>query len=199
MKVTILALFVLLGKTAILSAHAQSANQTLSPDNAVTLGRLPNGLTYYIRPNGNPSKKVELRLLVKAGSLQEDDDQLGLAHFMEHMEFNGLKHFPKNGLVNYLQKIGVQFGADLYAETIFDNTYFILPVPTDKPGNLENGFQILADWAGGALITTDEVNAERQIILEESRMSTRNADFRMLLKYLPAMTNASRYSQRLPG
>ncbi len=94
-------------------------------------------MTYYIKHNAKPENKVELRLVINAGSILEDDDQQGLAHFMEHMNFNGLKHFPKNELVDYLQSIGVRFGADLNAYTSFDETVYMLPIPLDKPENLD--------------------------------------------------------------
>ena len=108
-------------------------SQVMPVDPNVRIGRLSNGLTYYIRRNSLPEKRAELRLVVNAGSVNEDDDQVGMAHFMEHMNFNGTRHFPKNELVSYLQSIGVQFGADLNAYTGFDETVYILPVPTDKP------------------------------------------------------------------
>lgn len=103
----------------------------------VIKGKLTNGLTYYIRKNAKPEQRVELRLAIKAGSILEEDDQQGLAHFTEHMAFNGSKHFKKNDLVSYLQSIGVEFGADLNAYTSFDETVYILPIPTDRPENLE--------------------------------------------------------------
>lgn len=174
-------------------------NQLLATDTSVTVGHLPNGLTYYIKPNTKPAQKVELRLVLKAGSIVEDANQQGLAHFMEHMAFNGLKHYPKNRLVDYLQKIGVRFGADLNANTGWDRTYFMLPIPTDNPANLEKGFQIVGDWADGALITTAEVNEERHVILEELRMRDLNAQTRMLRKFLPEMLNGSRYAYRMSG
>src|SRR5579871_5933172 len=154
---------------ALISVTVVSAQQVSTPiplDKKITKGVLPNGLTYYIRPNAKPENKVELRLVVKAGSILENDNQQGLAHFVEHMNFNGLKHYPKNTLVDYLQKIGVQFGADLNANTGWDRTYYLLPIPTDRPGNIDSGFQIMADWADGALLTTDEINSERNVILE---------------------------------
>ena len=103
-------------------------------DPAVKVGKLPNGLTYYIRKNVKPEKKLELRLAVNAGSVQENDKQRGLAHFMEHMGFNGSKNFPKNELVDFLQKTGVDFGADLNAYTSFDETVYILSLPTEDAG-----------------------------------------------------------------
>lgn len=187
--------------TGLMTASAQKLDlsQQLPIGKAVTKGKLANGLTYYIRPNSKPANKVELRLVVDAGSILENEDQQGLAHFMEHMEFNGLKHFPKNDLVHYLQSIGVRFGADLNANTMWDRTYYILPIPTDKPGNLDKGFQILADWAGGALISTNEVNDERHVISEELRMRDKNAGTRMMKQFLPDLLNHSRYAYRLPG
>ncbi|HEY0111048.1 MAG TPA: insulinase family protein, partial [Fibrella sp.] len=101
-------------------------------DRAVKVGKLPNGLTYYIRKNDEPANRAELRLVVRAGSVLENDAQQGLAHFMEHMAFNGTKNFPKNELVNFLQSSGIRFGADLNAYTSFDETVYELPVPTDS-------------------------------------------------------------------
>src|SRR5689334_24599555 len=124
-----------------------SLDEKLPVDPNLKVARLTNGLTYYIRKNVKPEKKVELRLVVNAGSILEDDDQQGLAHFTEHMAFNGSKNFKKNDLVSFLQSIGVEFGADLNAYTGFDETVYILPIPTDKPENLEKGFLVLEDWA----------------------------------------------------
>ena len=166
-----------------------------SPD--VKIGTLPNGLKYYIRYNQKPEKKVELRLVVNAGSILEDDDQQGLAHFMEHMNFNGLKHFPGNELVHYLQDIGVGFGNDLNAFTGFDQTVYILPVPSDNEEKLDKAFTVIADWSGSALLTDEEIDKERGVILAESRLG-KGADDRMMKKWLPALMNGSKYGSRLP-
>src|SRR4051812_10263582 len=115
----------------------------------VKVGKLANGLTYYIHKNGRPAARAELRLVVKAGSIQEDEDQQGLAHFTEHMAFNGSTHFKKHELISYLQSIGVKFGADLNAYTSFDETVYILPIPTDKPEYLDKSMLVLRDWASG--------------------------------------------------
>ncbi|KOS08299.1 hypothetical protein AM493_09875 [Flavobacterium akiainvivens] len=179
------------------TTQAQDLNERLAVDSKVTTGTLPNGLKYYIRPNSKPENKVELRLVINAGSILEDDDQQGLAHFTEHMLFNGTKNFPKNELVNYLQSIGVQFGADLNAYTSFDETVYMLPIPTDKPENIETGFQILQDWAQGALLTDKDIDEERKVVLEESRTG-KGASDRMAKKYLPKLLADSKYSQRLP-
>jgi zinc protease len=171
--------------------------QVMPVDPKVKIGRLSNGLTYYIRHNSLPEKRVELRLVVNAGSVLEDDDQLGLAHFMEHMNFNGTKRFPKNELVSYLQSIGVEFGADLNAYTGFDETVYILPVPTDKPGLVEKGLQILEDWAHNALLDPKEIEKERGVVIEEWRLS-RGADERMMKQTLPVQYRGSKYAERLP-
>lgn len=176
---------------------AQNLKTKLPNDPNVVTGKLSNGLTYYIRTNHKPEKKVELRLAVKAGSILENEDQRGLAHFMEHMNFNGTKNFPKNDLVSYLQSIGVQFGADLNAYTAFDQTVYILPVPLDKPDNLEKGFQIIEDWAHNALLTDKDIDEERGVVLEESRLG-KGAEDRMLKKYFPKMAEGSLYAERLP-
>lgn len=173
-------------------------NQDLIPiDPNVRRGKLPNGLTYYIRNNGKPEDKVVLRLAVNAGSILEDDDQQGIAHFMEHMNFNGTKNFKKNELVDYLQSIGVKFGADLNAYTGFDETVYILPIPSDDDEKLEKGFQIIEDWAFNSLLTDEEIDKERGVVLEEYRLGL-GASKRMLAKYLPKVMHNSKYAKRLP-
>jgi len=172
-------------------------NQPVPVDPNVKIGRLPNGLTYYIQKNAKPEKKMELRLVVNAGSILEDVDQQGLAHFMEHMNFNGSKHFPKNELVDYLQKVGVKFGADLNAYTSFDETVYMLPISTDDPQIVEKGFTVIEDWAGNNLLDKTEIEKERGVVLEESRLG-KGAQERMLRQYFPKLFNGSKYSQRLP-
>lgn len=180
------------------SINAQfKLNDPIPVDPNVIIGKLPNGFTYYIRKNAKPEKKVQLRLVVNAGSVLEDQDQRGLAHMMEHMNFNGLQHFQKNELVNYLQSIGVAFGADLNAYTGFDETVFILPIPTDKQSKIDSGFTILSDWAGNASLDTSEINKERGVVLEESRLN-KNASSRMMKVYFPKLFNGSLYAERLP-
>ncbi|HRQ49702.1 MAG TPA: pitrilysin family protein, partial [Agriterribacter sp.] len=169
----------------------------LPVDTAVTIGKLPNGLTYYIRPNNKPEQKVELRLVVNAGSINEDADQLGLAHMAEHMAFNGTKNFKKNDIISFLQQIGVGFGSDLNAYTSFDETIYILPIPTDKPDNLEKGFSVLEDWAHNVTYLDEDIDNERAIILEESRLG-KGAGERMFKKILPKMLSGSLYAERLP-
>ncbi len=206
----VLSVFVLFSLSGNSYVHAQthskpiaaikgigSDRQKLPVDPEVATGKLANGLTYYIRHNNKPEHKVELRLVVKAGSILEDEKQLGLAHFMEHMNFNGTKNFQKNELVSYLQSIGVQFGADLNANTGFDQTIYILPIPTDKPDNINKGFQIIEDWSHNALLTDKDIDDERGVVLEESRLG-KGANMRMLNKFFPMLASGSLYAERLP-
>ena len=169
----------------------------LPVDPKIKIGKLSNGLTYYIRQNKKPEQKVELRLVVNAGSVMEDDDQQGLAHLSEHMAFNGTTHFKKNDIISFLQSIGVAFGNDLNAYTGFDETVYILPIPTDKPGNLEKGFQILEDWAHNVTDKDEDIDSERDVVLEESRLG-KGADDRMFRKIYPKLFEGSKYAERLP-
>ena len=168
----------------------------ISPD--IKTGTLPNGLKYYIKKNSKPEKKMELRLAVNAGSILEEDNQQGLAHFAEHMAFNGSKNFKKNDLVSFLQSIGVQFGAHLNASTSFDETIYMLNIPLDKPENLEKGLTVLEDWAGGVLFDTKEIDKERGVVLEEVR-ARKGAQDRMYQQIYPKLFVGSKYAVRLPG
>lgn len=176
---------------------AQDVNSPIPFDPNVKTGTLKNGLTYYIRKNAKPENKVDLRLVVNAGSVLEDDDQQGLAHFMEHMNFNGTKRFPKNKLVDYLQSIGVKFGQHLNAYTSFDETVYFLPIPSDSPEKLEKGFQIIEDWAFNAVLTPEEIDKERGVVLEEYRLGLGAGD-RMEKRYMPKMLYKSHYADRMP-
>ncbi len=175
----------------------QNLNDTLPIDPNVRIGKLSNGLTYYIRQNKKPEQKVELRLVVNAGSILEDENQQGLAHLSEHMAFNGTTHFKKNDIISFLQSIGVGFGNDLNAYTSFDQTVYILPIPTDKPGNIEKGFQILEDWAHNVTYDSDDIDGERPVVLEESRLG-KGANDRMYRKIYPDVFAGSLYANRLP-
>jgi zinc protease len=179
----------------ILAQQNTAEKLPLAPE--VTYGKLANGLTYYIKKNSRPEKKVELRLVVNAGSILEDDDQRGLAHFTEHMAFNGTQNFKKNELVSFLQSIGVEFGADLNAYTSFDETVYILPIPTEKKENVEKGFQILEDWASTIAFENVEIDKERGVVLEESRLG-KGAEDRMDQVVLPKLFEGSKYASRLP-
>ncbi len=163
----------------------------------VRYGKLANGLTYYIQQNKKPENRVELRLAVNAGSNQEDETQKGLAHFVEHLAFNGSKHFSKNELVNYLEGIGTKFGAHLNAYTSFDETVYQLQLPTDKKEILDKGLTVLEDWASGLSFDTTEIDKERGVVFSEWR-SGLGANKRLLDKYLPVLYYKSQYADRLP-
>ncbi|MEX2231666.1 MAG: insulinase family protein [Cyclobacteriaceae bacterium] len=192
------AVFLLVLISFLQSLQAQDKPSDKLPlDPQVKVGKLPNGLTYYIRKNVKPENKVELRLVVNAGSILEDDDQQGLAHFAEHMAFNGSANFEKNDIVSFLQSIGVEFGADLNAYTGFDETVYILPIPTEKKENVEKAFQILDDWASAVSFDPGEIDKERGVVLEEER-SGRGAEERMFRQTYPKMLEGSKYADRLP-
>lgn len=182
-------------------SFAQVRKQTpaaiLPLDKAVRTGKLPNGFTYFIRHNEEPKNRVVFYLVNKVGSVLETDEQQGLAHFMEHMSFNGTKHYPKNELVNYLQKAGIRFGADLNAYTSYDQTVYQLPLPADDTVLINNGLQILRDWAQDALLDPQEINQERGVVLEEKRLS-KGASERMQQKTFPVLVNHSHYADRSP-
>jgi zinc protease len=183
-----------------LCLNAQNQKQKgryLPLDSAVRTGKLPNGFTYYIRHNAEPKHRVYLYMVNKAGSVLEDEDQRGLAHFMEHMSFNGTVHFPHNELVNYLQKAGIRFGADINAYTSFDETVYELPLPSDKPEILNEGILIMHDWAQSATLDPVEIDKERGVVLEEKRLG-KGADERMQRQYWPVIFNNSRYAVRIP-
>lgn len=194
---------VFLASVVCLLTTIATAQQTLDLtkelpiDPRVKIGQLDNGLVYYIRKNAKPEKRVELRLAVKAGSMQETDAQVGLAHFTEHMAFNGSKHFKKNELVSYLQSIGMRFGGDLNAYTSFDETVYMLTVPTDSKGQLDSGFLVLNDWAAHLTLDGKEIDAERGVIIEEWRTG-KNADERMRKVWFPVVFTNSLYAKRLP-
>jgi zinc protease len=187
----------LLFAVAINTTQAQQKPDAIAMDKNVKVGKLANGLTYYIRRNVKPEGKVELKLAVNAGSVLEKDNQQGVAHFLEHMAFNGTSHFPKNELTNYLQKAGVRFGADLNAHTGFDETVYDLPISSKDPKTLQNGYQVIRDWAGNLLLDEKEIDQERGIILEEKRMRL-GAGMRMIGQYFPKLLNGSMYGKRLP-
>lgn len=191
--------FVLLFIAAI-SLKAQSIdnlNAPIPPDPNVRIGKLDNGLTYYIRKNSKPENRAELRLVVNVGSTMENDDQQGLAHFCEHTAFNGTKHFKKSELVDYMETIGTEFGADLNAYTSFDETVYELRIPTDKQGIIDSAFMILEDWAHNQLFDSLEIEKERGVVIEEWRLR-KGAGERMQKKYLPILYKNSRYAERLP-
>lgn len=175
----------------------QGSSLQIPLDPKVKTGVLPNGFRYFILKNVEPKDRMVMYLANKVGSILENDKQLGLAHFLEHMNFNGTTHFPKNELVDYLQRSGIRFGADLNAYTGFDETVYQLPLPSNDPELLKQGLIIMRDWAHGALLEADEIDQERGVILEEKRQRG-GLSARMLEKSFPMLTNKSRYAQRMP-
>lgn len=180
-----------------LQGISQTKDAVLPVDPGVKVGKLPNGLTYYIRKNQEPKNRAEMRLVVNTGSIMESDKQVGLAHFVEHMLFNGTKHFKKNELVNFLEKSGVNFGADLNASTSFDETIYQLQVPTDSPMVYQKALQILEDWAHEASFDHTEIDKERGVIVEEWRLGL-GANARLRDKFFPILFKGSQYAKRLP-
>ena len=179
------------------AASADPLDQPLPLDARLTKGKLANGLTYYVLPHKKPENRAQVWLAVNAGSVLEDDDQQGLAHFLEHMGFNGTKRFPKTQLVDFLEKSGIRFGADLNAYTSFDETVYMLQVPTDKAGLLDTSFSVLRDWADGMSFDPNEVEKERGVVLEEWRLG-RGARMRLFDKQAPITFHGSKYATRLP-
>jgi zinc protease len=186
-----------LAATAMLAAQTINLQDTIPFDSAVRTATLPNGLTYFVRQNTRPAKRVSLRLAVKAGSLFEADDQLGLAHLIEHMAFNGSAHFKPGELVSYFESIGARLGPHVNAYTSFDETVYMLDVPSDKPEVVDKALTALADFAGGLSLTQEEVDKERGVVIEEWRGGL-GAGSRIRDKQFPVLFYQSRYADRLP-
>src|SRR5436189_2036181 len=190
----------LIAGACLSAAPAQVAPALSDPipvEREISIGRLPNGLRYYVRANKKPEKRAELRLVVNAGSILEEEDQRGLAHFVEHMAFNGTEHFPKQQVVSFLESLGMRFGADVNAYTSFDETVYMLTVPTDRPETMDKALLILEDWAHGLSFEPAEVEKERGVVMEEWRLR-RGAGARMQDKVFPIWLKGSRYPDRLP-
>ncbi len=187
-------LLIFLSITAcVLSVHGQP----LQMDPRVHIDTLANGLTYYILENNEPEDRAQLRMVVNAGSILEEDDQRGFAHFVEHMLFNGTARFPRQELVSFFERVGMRFGADLNAYTSFDETVYMLEVPTDSMQIVETGFAVLREWAEHATMSDEEINAERGVILEEWRRG-RGAAGRTRDQIIPVILQGSQYEARLP-
>src|SRR5262245_33034645 len=190
--------FLVLACTVWVSAQTPAdLNTPLPLDKAIRTGTLPNGMTFYIRKNSEPKDRAMLRLAVKAGSIDEADDQRGLAHFVEHMNFNGSKHFPPGELIKYLESIGAQFGPHVNAYTSFDETVYMLDVPLTKAGALGKAFEAMSDFAGGATLDGTEIDKERGVVLEEWR-GRLGASERMLQPQMNALFGGSKYTNRNP-
>src|SRR5580692_1177473 len=184
-------------ETSAASVASYGLSQQMPVDPDVVVGTLPNGLRYYVRANGKPGHRAELRLVVKAGSVLEDDDQQGLAHFVEHMEFEGTRHFPQQGLVDFLSSLGLGIGPDANAATSYDDTQYTLRIPTDGPDVLDRALLVLEDWAQGATFDQSGIDREHGIVLSEWRLHL-DADERTQDKVVRAQLAGSLYADRLP-
>ncbi len=184
-------------ETSAASVARYALSQPMPVDPEAITGTLPNGLRYYVRPNQKPADRAELRLVVKAGSALEDDDQQGLAHFVEHMEFEGTTHFPRQSILGFLSSLGMSVGPDANAETSYDDTQYTLRVPTDVPGVLDRAFLALQDWTHAASFDQSGIDHERGIVLSEWRMHL-GAGERTGDKIRRAQLEGSRYADRAP-
>src|SRR3954464_2261079 len=187
----------LIGGASAASAQDAAAAAPLPFDPAVTIGTLPNGMHYYIRENHRPEKRAELRLVVNAGSVLEDEDQRGLAHMVEHMAFRGTKQFPGNQISSYLESVGMRYGPDINAFPSFDETVYMLTIPTDTAAIVDKGFQILSEWAHNLAFEPSQIEKERPVVIEEWRLG-QGAENRMQNKWFPVLFSGSQYAERLP-
>ncbi|HUF46940.1 MAG TPA: insulinase family protein [Vicinamibacterales bacterium] len=197
MSVAALESLPLLAQAPATEARPAPLDQAIPMDPTVTTGTLPNGLRYYVRANTEPANRAELRLVVNVGSIVEADDQRGLAHFVEHMAFNGTTRFPKQALVAFMESVGMRFGPSVNAYTSFDETVYMLQVPTDKPDVVDTALRILEDWAHAVTMAGDEIDKERGVVIEEWRLR-RGAGARMLDRQFPILLAGSTYAERLP-
>ena len=184
--------------TGLVSAQEQMQMPEIPKDDSVRIGKLDNGLTYYLRHNNTPEKKANFYIAQRVGSIQEDDSQQGLAHFLEHMAFNGSEHFPTGTMTEYLQSIGVQYGRSLNAYTSIDRTvYYIADVSTERQSALDSCVLVLRDWSSGITVTPEEIEKERDVIHNEYRMRTAPSQ-RMVERALPTLFQGSKYGFRMP-
>lgn len=199
MKIKNLFAIAVLALSAVIPSLAQGFQMPPIPvDKNVRIGKLPNGLTYYVRQNGYPEKRVNFYIAQRVGSIQENEDQRGLAHFLEHMAFNGSDNFKDNGLIEYTRSLGVEFGSDLNAYTGIDQTvYRICNVPSTRQAALDSCLLILKDWSNGLTLDEKEIDKERGVIHEEWRMRT-SASSRMFERNLEALYPGSKYGKRYP-
>ncbi len=192
----ILAVLNLILSFSCIAQQQFNLSDTLKIDSKILFGKFDNGLTYYIRENKKPEKRAELRLVVKAGSVLEDDDQQGLAHLVEHMAFNGTKSFPKNELINFLEKEGMKLGPDVNAYTSFDETVYKLQIPTDTAQFVAKALRILQEWASLVTFDNTEIDKERGVVGEEWRLGL-GAGMRIQMKHWPTLFYKSKYAERM--
>lgn len=186
----------LLFPVMMIAQQNEMMKQSLPLDPAIKFGKLENGLTYYIRHNEEPKDRASFYIIQNVGAMLEEDDQNGLAHFLEHMAFNGTKHFEGKGIINYLEKYGVSFGRNINAYTSLDETVYNLSnVPTTNQSLMDSCLLILNDWSNYLLLTDEEIDAERGVIKEEWR-TRRTANFRLMNQLMPFMYKGSKYAKR---
>lgn len=196
-KVIQIIIFGLIGLMPLMG-QTQSDRQAPIPLNPQLVKKtLPNGFTYYLQKNALPENQIQMRLVIKAGSIQETEEQRGFAHFLEHMVFNGSKHFPENSLIDYLQSIGVEYGADVNAYTGYDETVYMLPLPDGEKQTLDKAFLFFGDILSGLTLSTEAIDNERNIILEEWR-TTIGLNQRLKDAMYPLLYHDSRYLHRRP-
>ena len=198
MKIKQLLAGVLMLAAACVTAQEMPQMPPVPVDEAVRMGKLPNGLTYYVRHNDYPEHRVNFYIAQRVGSIQEEESQRGLAHFLEHMAFNGTENYPGNGVIDYTRTLGVEFGRNLNAYTSTDQTvYNIDDVPSTRQSALDSCLLILRDWSCGLLLEGDEIDKERGVIHEEWRLRS-SASQRMLERNLETLYPGSKYGKRMP-
>ena len=194
---TCIALLVALLFSVSCASTKASDSQSLPTDPAVLSGKLENGMSYFIQRNTEPANRIMLRLVIRAGSNMEEDDQQGVAHLLEHLAFNGSENFEPQELVSYFESIGMNFGADVNAYTSFDETVYMLEVPADDPTMLDTGMLVFHDWACGLTLSQEELDKERGVVVEEWRLR-RGLNGRINDTQIPLLLKDSRYAERLP-
>lgn len=191
----IFAMFVFAG--CVSNSNYKKGNSFLQLDSAVRTGSLDNGISYFTRKNSYPANRISLRLVVKAGSAMEDDDQKGVAHFVEHLAFNGTENFEKSAIVDFFEKIGMNFGAEVNAYTSFEETVYMIEIPADDPKLLETALLVLHDWACAITFDSEEIEKERGVITEEWRLR-QNLQGRVSDKQCEFLLKNSVFADRLP-
>ena len=186
---------VLWGATAV-QAQKPFPGETAPVDSSVRVGVLPSGITYYLKHNDKPANRADFHIYYKVGAIQEEESQNGLAHFLEHMAFNGSEHFPDNSMIDWLSSIGVRFGENLNAATGQEQTtYMITNVPLTRSGIIDSALLILHDWAGHITLDTAAIDKERGVILEEWRQGN-NAQRRIFNQQMPVLFAGTLYAKR---
>jgi zinc protease len=194
-KISLLILCLIIATNLNAKVNMSDMNAEIPTNPKVKTGTLSNGIKYYIMENQKPENRAEIRIVVNTGSVDEDDDQKGLAHFIEHMCFNGTKNFPKNELVNFLETTGMKFGGDINAGTGFERTQYFLVIPTDKPQMMEKGLQVLEDWAHNVTFDAEEIEKERGVIIEEWRVRL-NPGSKIFVEQMPYILHGSKFPER---